>query len=133
MTKESVTKTVESGAFIRTVVRTGKKRRQKTQRFKKSQKKVILGHIGDFEVYVYPYDYGDCIFIGKFPVSTYINKTNYKALFGLFNRMRWYLNGEWQIKPKNEKGRKTLRDNIASAYIHAQEEQQSKEMEGKTL
>lgn len=125
----STTKTTESGAFIRTVIRTGKKRKQKTKRFRKSQKKVILGHIGDFEVYIYPYDYPDCVFFGKFPVSTYINKVNFKDLFGLFNRIRWFLNGDWQIKPKNEKGKKSLRDNIASAYLYAELEQMKAEID----
>jgi len=95
----SITKTVETGAFYRTVIRKGKKRKQKTIRLTKNEKKVTLGYIGDFEVYIYPYDYPDTVFIGKFPVSTKIEGTDWRKLYRIARKVKWYLTGEaWKTK-----------------------------------
>jgi hypothetical protein len=91
---ETITKTTESGAFIRTTIRRGKQRTQTTKRIKPNMKKVILGSIGDFEVYVYPFDYPDKVFIGKFPVSTFLDKTGLAGVQGIINISRWFLDGK---------------------------------------
>lgn len=115
-TPETLTITTESGAFIRKTWRHGKKRRQETTRVKPNYKKVVLGHIGEFEVYVYPFDYPDKVFIGKFPVSTYINIGEVKSLFGLTSTMKWYLNGEAFNEPQRSKAANARRRTILSAY-----------------
>lgn len=95
----SVTKTVESGAFIRTTIRHDNRRKQETKRMKPNDKKVILGHLGDFEVYVYPYDFPDTVFIGAYPVSTQISSSNVGELGAAFQKARWFLAGYWQNEP----------------------------------
>lgn len=122
----SYTKTVESGAFIRTKWRKGNKRTVKTVKMTKNEKKVVLGYIGDFEVYVYPFDYPDSVFIGKFPVSTKIDFFHVKDLFVAFNRARWYLEGNWQNGANFTKQAKTSRDAIVSAYNRALNEKVGK-------
>lgn len=122
----SCTKTVESGAFIRTVTRIGDKRKQDTKRMKKNDKKVILGHIGDFEVYVYPFDYPDTVFVGKFPVSTQLNLTDVKNTFGVVRKMYWFASGEAYSKPNWRKGANSRKRDIVSAYDKGLSEQRSK-------
>ena len=112
----STTRTTESGAFIRTVIRKGNKRKQETKRIKKNDKKVILGHIGEFEVYVYPYDFPDTVFIGCFPLSTKINVSNLSELRRACNLIKAYLDG---IYFKNDGWRKSTnsrRRAIQTAY-----------------
>jgi len=121
MPSESITRTIETGAFYRTIIRKGKKRRQKTLRMKKNDLKVVLGHIGEFEVYVFPYLYPDRVFIGKFPVNTQITLGNLQNLLGVYNRIRWYLKGEPFRKPRgnpnfNTKKSNLTRERIKSAY-----------------
>jgi hypothetical protein len=112
----SVTKTVESGAFIRTTWRKGKKKHQDTVKIKVNQKKVVLGFIGDFEMYVYPFDYPDTVFLGKFPVSTQIKSTNVKEVLGAYNQMRWFLANGAFSKDGKRKGVNARRRTIQSAY-----------------
>jgi hypothetical protein len=76
----------------------------------KNIEKVIIGSIGDFEVYVYPYKFPDTIFLGAYPVSTSITSGNVGELMSAYNKARWFLNGEWQNKPSwriapNSRGR----------------------------
>lgn len=113
---ESVTKTTESGAFIRTTIRKGKKRRQKTKRIKKSDKKVVLGYIGEFEVYVYPYDFPDTVFVGKFPISTQLESGDERKLTGVTNKIRAYFRGDYFSEPKRSKGANARRRTIQRAY-----------------
>lgn len=113
---ETMTKTVESGLFIRTKWRKGKKTKTKTLRMTKNKKKVILGHIGDFEVYVYPYDYPDSVFVGRFPTSTKIEASNLNQLISAYNRARSYLNGYYLSGDNWRKGANTRRGVIRKAY-----------------
>jgi hypothetical protein len=113
---DSITRTTESGAFIRTTIRKGKKRHQDTKRIKKNDKKVILGNVGDFEVYVYPYDFPDTVFIGTFPVSTQISTENVNQLIGAYNRAKAYLEGNYFNKPNWRKATNSRRRAIKKAY-----------------
>lgn len=114
--EESYTRIQESGAFIRTYVRRGKKRHVKTKRIRKNNKKVVLGSIGDLEIYVYPFDYPDLVFIGKFPVSTTVTRGNVNEVIAGYNKIKWYLSGEWQNGFKNGKGANSSRRAIITAY-----------------
>jgi hypothetical protein len=124
--KISVTKTTESGAFIRTTYREGKKRRQETVRIEKNTKKVVLGHLGEFEVYVYPFDFPDKVFIGKFPVSTYITLSDVKGAMGIINISKWFLEGKAFDKPTWRKAANSRRRAIQTAYDQALNELTSK-------
>jgi len=112
----SITRTTESGAFIRVTLRTGSKRKQKTERITKSQKKVVLGHLGDFEVYVYPWDYPDTVFIGKFPISTKIDKEQEGAVLAIAQKIRHYLEGHYFNRPNWRKGANSRKRDISRAY-----------------
>lgn len=123
----SMTKTTESGAFIRTTIRHNNKRKTKTERFKKNDKKVVLGFIGDFEVYAYPYDFPDRVFIGKFPVSTQLENANINTLFSVFNRARAFLNGDYFNKPNSRKAANSRRQQVQTAYNLGLNDQRSKQ------
>lgn len=110
------TKTVESGAFIRTTYRRGNKRKTKTQKMTKNQKKVVLGHIGDFEVYVYPYDYPDSVFLGNFPVSTQIDLSSINQFIRCYNLAKSYLKGTYFERNSHRKEANSRRQAIQSAY-----------------
>lgn len=90
-------------------------------------KKVILGSIGDFEVYVYPFDYPDKVFIGKFPVSTHIGMNDAKALCGLSKTLVWFLKGEAFSKDGWRKAPNSRRRAIQNAYNLALNELRAKE------
>jgi len=113
---ESTTITTESGAFIRKTVRKGKKRRQKTVRMTKNQKKVILCKIGDFEVYVYPYDYPDTVFMGEFPVSTQIERGTEPQFFRAYNLIRAYFSEAYFNNDGKRKATNARRRTIQKAY-----------------
>jgi len=83
---------------------------------KKSQKKVVLGHIGDFEVYVYPYDYPDTVFIGEFPVSTQIEKGNETSLLRCYNKIRAYFANSYYNKDSYRETTNSRRRAIKKAY-----------------
>lgn len=103
----------------------GKKIHQKLQRQVSNRKKVTLCSIGNLEFYVYPYEYPDKIFMGIYPQSQTIGSFDLKKFWGIFNRLRWFLNGEWQkpqIKHKNSKEANILRRRIVSAYNLALDE-----------
>ena len=116
MTSESFTKTVESGAFIRTTLRRGSKRKQETKRFKPNDAKVVIGHLGDFEVYIYPYSFPDTVFIGSFPVSTELTANTLPEMLSIYNKARWFLQGFWQTEPEKSKAAKGRRQRILLAY-----------------
>ena len=122
-TYESITKTTESGAFIRTVTRKGKRRKQETKRIQKNDKKVTLGFIGEFEVYAYPYDFPDTVFVGKFPVSTSISKGQEGQIYSIANIIRHYLEGNYFNKPNWRKGANSRRRAIQKAYNRALKDQ----------
>jgi len=110
------TKTVESGIFIRTKwVKNGKKH-QRTLKIKQNKKKVVLGFIGDFELYAYPFDFPDKVFLGKFPNSVIIDSTNVNSLLGAYNKTKWFLSNQAFSKPTNRKGANMRRQQIINAY-----------------
>jgi hypothetical protein len=114
--EESITRTTESGAFIRTIVRKGKRRKIETKRLKKIDKKVILGHLGEFEVYIYPYDFPDTVFIGSFPVSTQIDTSSFNQLIACYNKIRAYFRGDYYNKDGRVKEANSRRHTIQRAY-----------------
>jgi hypothetical protein len=120
----SITRTTESGAFIRTTIRRGNKRKQETKRIKKNDKKVVLGFIGEFEVYVYPYDFPDTVFCGHFPISTKIEKGQENAILGVAQKIRHYLGGDYYNKPNWRKGANARKRAIQKAYNQGLNDQQ---------
>lgn len=124
----SITKTTETGAFIRTTIKdkNGKKH-QTTQKFKPNDEKVILGMIGEFEVYAYPYRFPDKIFIGRFPTNTTIDLISSRCILSAYNKIRWFLKGDWQNKPKTTIRTQMRRQHIVSAYNNGLNHQQAKE------
>ena len=118
MTKnESETVIEESGVFKRTYHRKGKKKRVKTERQKKNPLKVTIGKIGELEVYVYPYEYPEKVFLGQYPQFTMVlSKDDLPRWFSTYNILRWYFNGEWQNKRKQTKQAKRARQAIVLAY-----------------
>jgi len=83
---------------------------------KQNDKKVILGHLGDFEVYVYPYDFPDTVFIGAYPVSTQITTGNIGEVMAAYSRASWFLAGNWQNKPNWRIGPNSRRRACEKAY-----------------
>jgi hypothetical protein len=130
---ETITKTTESGAFIRTVIRRGKQRKQTTIRIKPNQKKVVLGHIGELEVYVYPFDFPDTVFLGKFPVSIQLSRAGVSEMMRMSNTCKWFLDGKAFNAPNWRKGVNARRRDIQAAYNQALLELRSSEKPRKTL
>lgn len=114
--KPTMTITREYGYFSRVKTRRGTKKRQKTVKLQNNPEKVVIDRIGDLEIYCYPYSYPDKIFIGIYPMNTVLGREDFKRLFGIMNKIRWYLDEEWISKPKTEKGAKFLRRRIVKAY-----------------
>lgn len=83
---------------------------------KRNQKKVVIGYLGDFEVYVYPYEYPDSVFIGAFPISVSLDKSNVGMLFHIYNVARWYLSNEWQTKETWRNAPNSRRRAILTAF-----------------
>jgi hypothetical protein len=109
-------KLTESGAFIRTIITENGKKHQKTIKQNKNDEKVILGMIGELEVYAFPFSFPDLIFIGKFPICTKIDVSNEKGVLGAYNKIRWFLHNEWRNKPKSSIRTEMRRQHIVSAY-----------------
>jgi hypothetical protein len=128
---ETITKTTESGAFIRTVIRRGKQRTQTTTRIKPNQKKVVLGHIGELEVY--PFDFPDTVFLGKFPVSVQLSRTGVSEMLRMSHTCRWFLDGKAFSAPNWRKGVNARKRDIQTAYNQALLELRSSEKPRKTL
>jgi hypothetical protein len=118
----SVTKRVESGTFTRTIIRRDGRKTVKTTLIKPNKKKVIIGHLGDMEVYVYPFEFPNRVFIGKFPYSTSLDRQDAAKMFGLAHTMMWFLNEEPYKKVKRRKAPRMLSERIVSAYNYAQNE-----------
>ena len=114
--EESTTITEESGIFNRKIIRKGKKTTVSTIKVKDNNSKVILGSLGTLQIYVYPYSYPDKVFVGKYPISTVIEKTNVQQLMSSMNIVRWFLGGNWQNNTKCRKNVKKLREKIQNAY-----------------
>lgn len=119
--------TTETGAFIRKIYRKNGKRHQTTEKFTKNDEKVILGMIGDFQVYVYPYRFPDKVFIGHFPTNTTIDMSSRRELLSAYNRVSWFLKGEWQNKAKTTIRTQMRRQSILSAYNYGLSAQSKQE------
>lgn len=126
--KPTMTIETEYGYFIRRKTRRGKKRTQKTERLKKQSQKVVIDRIGELEIYVYPYDYPEKVFLGIYPLSTVIGEEDFKRFFGILNKIRWYFNDEWVKDRKREKGVKSLRQRIVNSYNMGLEEMKKRKM-----
>ena len=114
--KVSITQTTEYGYYIRKKTRTGKKRRQKTIRPPRNPEKVCLAQLKELEFYVYPKNHPDKVFIGIYPLSTYIEYDDLKRLWGILNKIRWYLREDWTKQRKQTKAAKYSREAIVRAY-----------------
>lgn len=125
-------RTVESGLQTRgfyreTIKDENGKLHTKTKFFIKNESKVTLGKIGDLQVYVYPYDYPGDVFIGTYPLSTKINSSLLPSFMGAYNKIRWFLRGDWQKETKNRKASIVPRQSLVSAYNHGLKAQIAKE------
>jgi hypothetical protein len=116
----TVTKRVEHGTFTRTIIRRDKRVTVKTTYAKPNPKKVIIGKLGDLEVYVYPYDFPNRVFMGKFPVTFSLTKQDIAAMLGLASISTWFLNGNAFKSHRMGKAANARRRAILSAYKYAQ-------------
>lgn len=108
--------TTETGVYQRKIYRKGKTARQKTIKCKKNPEKVVLGYLGQAEVYVYPYNFPDKVFIAQFPNKPIvIDTTNLGDLFKTFNLCRWFFNDAFS-KPKKRKGANSRRRSVSRGY-----------------
>ena len=128
---ETRTQITEHGVFKRVYTRVGKKKRVETQRLKKNPKKVRLGKIGDLEIYVFPYDYPDRVFLGKYPeFKMSIDMHQLGQWFSMYNVMSWFLSGSWEKEVKKptrkQKRSNRTRQRILTAYNLGLEELKSK-------
>ena len=119
----------ESGVYTRTYYRKGKKRQIHTEKVKKNPKKVLLERFGDLDVYVYPYDYPDKAHFGKYSskFSMTISKHDLPILLRIYQILRWYFSGYWQIKSNRTKQAKRRACAIQKAYNYALNEQRRKD------
>jgi len=113
----SRTQIEEHGIFKRTYQRKGKQKRQRTERLKKNPKKVTLCRVKELEIYVFPYEYPDTVFIGKYPTfSMALDRYDIPRLFVLVNKMRWFLDGKWQKRVNFTKEAQTHSALLQKAY-----------------
>lgn len=115
--RTSITTETQYGHFIIKKTRKGTRRKQKLTRIPKNKQKVVIGKIGELEIYVYPYNHPNKVFLGIFPISTYIEKHNFNDIWSIANKIRWFFKEEWDKEPKNSKGANKLREVIFSAYM----------------
>lgn len=135
----SITRERRQGTFETLRVRRGLKKRQRTEKsreHKKNPRKVVLCKMGDLEIYVLPFDFPDKVFLGKYPVNVELDEFTFNFLFKAYNRIRWFLRGEWQKEekrihkiPKKQVGLWILREKIKKAYNYALNEERMKEKE----
>ena len=81
-----------------------------------SDEKVVLAHIGEFEVYVYPYKYPDTVFLGAYPTSTSVTSACVGEFMAAYNKSTWFLNGEWQNKSRCRIGTNARRRACEKSY-----------------
>ena len=124
--RDSTTITREYGYFSRIKTRKGKKRRQSTEYRKTRGEKVLLAKLGDLELYVYPKDYPDRVFLGIFPMSTCISEEQLGLLFNIYNKSKWYLKEDWTRKDTWRKGANSLRRRIQRSYARGLERQKKR-------
>lgn len=117
--KSYLTITEERGYFLRKRYRKGKTKRQKTTIIKPNMQKVKLMNINGLELYVYPQDFPDRVFIGIYPLSIELKQRDIRNLLGMYNKSRWFLANEWQKKRKQTKEAKTSRQAIIRGIDYA--------------
>ena len=93
--KQETETIIKEHGFRRLIIRKGKTKRQKTEIIQKNPMKVTLDKIGDLELYCYPFDYPDTVFIGLGEHSQPLNMYQTRQLFKFYNVSRWFLQGEW--------------------------------------
>lgn len=114
-------KETEYGFYIREKWRSKKKRTQKTHRFPKNLEKVVIAQIGTLEIYVYPYQFPNQVFLGLFPINVKLSKYQANDLMRAFNTIRWYLEDKWTDKPTRNKKANALRRALQKAYLHGEQ------------
>ena len=72
--------------------------------------------IGEFEVYLYPYDFPDKVFIGKFPVSTQIESDAWRNIAKVAMRIKAYSENQYYKKDGKRKEANARRRTIQTAY-----------------
>lgn len=114
---ESKTTIVEIGKFTRIYERKGKRKRVRTKREKKNPKKVVLAKINDLELYVIPYDFPDCVFLGVYPEFTMkLEKHDIPKLLVFYNKARWFIEQKWLKKRHRTKRAENTSTSILKAY-----------------
>lgn len=79
--------------------------------------KVTLVRLHNVELYVYPYDFPDVVFLGSYPHFTLeINKEDIKKFLIMYNRARWYFENHWQKNASKTKRAKRTSADISKAY-----------------
>jgi len=130
MVKTETETIIKEHGFRRLILRKGKTKRQKTEIIQKNPKKVTLDKIGNLELYCYPSDYPEQVFIGTGNESQTLNKYEVRQLFKFYNLSNWYLKGEWQHKTKSKRTEKRRRE-IEKAYNLALKTQKENENNAK--
>ena len=133
ITRGNLVRTVETGTFIRTKLRKGNKTKTETRILQPNKQKYVLCKVGDFELYVYPFDYPDKVFLGKYPKSTEITKTNVNMLLGAYNQACWFLANRAFSKPTRNEGANSRRQAIVNAYNERLKQQTKPEMRNSSL
>jgi hypothetical protein len=88
---------------------------QKTVYYGKNPKKVVLAELNGLQVYVYPYDFPEKVFIALGGNNIQISKYEVNKLLFIFNRSKWYLNGGLKMALSG-KSRSRLGDFLKTAY-----------------
>lgn len=115
-TKKTKWELEEQGIYTRKVLREGKKTKTETTRIRINEGKVNIGSIGGMSAYVYPYSYPNYVFLGKFPFTTKIKKTNVHEFITTMNRCKWYLDGNWENGNQTRREVRELAQKIQNAY-----------------
>ena len=110
MPKTETETIIKEHGFRRLILRKGKVKRQKTEIIEKNPLKVTLDKIGDMELYCYPFDYPEHVFLGFRGTSQTLNKYQVRQLFKVYNIAKWFLNSEWQHKTKSKRTTKRRRE-----------------------
>jgi len=96
------------------------KTKQKLKRAYKNPEKVTLGWIGELEVYCYPYQFPDTVFIGHYPFTgTKLDKYEIRQLGKAWIRSRSYLSA--CFKKRGTSARRELNKRLLRAYNYSLE------------
>ena len=113
--RESRTTTYESGQFERTKIRQGKKRKQRTVKIPKRESKVVLYKIGRLQLFAYPYDNRNKLFIGYGKFAHPIDKYSVHRILVLYNIAKWFLSKGFKLSMQG-KSRSSLGKPIQRAF-----------------